>query len=135
MRILFADAFYWNALLNPRDDFHNQVRDSSQSLVQVSLVTTDEILTEVLNFFSNYPFYMKHGASEFVDGIFNNHQINVIPQTHNSFIRGFKLYSQRLDKGYSRTDCTSMSLMKELGIKEVLTHDKHFAQEGFTVLF
>jgi predicted nucleic acid-binding protein len=135
MRIIFADAFYWNALLNPRDDFHNQVRSLSQSLTQASLVTTDEILTEVLNFFSNYPSYMKNGAVKFVNGILNNHQINVIPQTHDSFLRGLKLYSQRLDKGYSLTDCISMSLMKELEINEVLTHDKHFAQEGFTILF
>lgn len=135
MKILFADAFYWNALLNPRDDFHSQVRNFSQSLIQVSLITTDEILTEVLNFFSNYPSYMKDGAVEFVNGILNNHQINVLPQTHHSFLRGLKLYSQRLDKGYSLTDCISMSMMKELGINEVLTHDKHFRQEGFTILF
>lgn len=78
---------------------------------------------------------MKNGAIDFVNGILNNNQIKVISQTHNGFLRGLKLYSQRLDKGYSLTDCISMSVMKELRINEVLTHDKHFKQEGFTILF
>jgi hypothetical protein len=28
----------------------------------------------------------------------------------------------------------SMSICKRLGISDVLTHDNHFAQEGFTLL-
>ena len=37
--------------------------------------------------------------------------------------------------GYSLTDCVSMVVMKQLGITEVLTHDKHFTQENFRILF
>lgn len=47
---------------------------------------------------------------------------------------GFTLYQARLDKGYSLTDCISMQMMRQLAISKVLTHDKHFAQEGFGVL-
>jgi predicted nucleic acid-binding protein len=42
---------------------------------------------------------------------------------------------QRSDKGYSLTDCISMIIMRQMGIAEVLTHDKHFTQEGFSILF
>lgn len=38
------------------------------------------------------------------------------------------------DKGYSLTDCISMNVMRAQGMAEVLTHDGHFAQEGFTIL-
>lgn len=31
-------------------------------------------------------------------------------QTHQSFIAGFRLYESRLDKGYSLTDCISLTL-------------------------
>jgi len=48
---------------------------------------------------------------------------------------GLRLYYERPDKGYSLTDCISMVVMKQMGISEVLTQDKHFAQEGFTILF
>jgi len=45
------------------------------------------------------------------------------------------LYEQRPDKEYSLTDCISMQVMKAMGITEVLTHDRHFVQEGFIILF
>jgi hypothetical protein len=44
------------------------------------------------------------------------------------------LYKARPDKGYSLTDCISMHAMRERGISDILTHDDHFRQEGFTVL-
>lgn len=71
----------------------------------------------------------------FVQDILNNPTIRVIPQTHESFQQGLALYEHRLDKGYSLTDCISMQVMKQLKIAEVLTHDQHFKQEGFIVLF
>jgi len=45
------------------------------------------------------------------------------------------MYESRLDKGYSLTDCRSMLAMKSLGVSDVLSNDRHFAQEGFNVLF
>ena len=61
-------------------------------------------------------------------------KIEVIPQSHESFLQGLDLYSRRRDKGYSLTDCISMSTMRQLGLSEVLTADHHFRQEGFTIL-
>jgi predicted nucleic acid-binding protein len=61
-------------------------------------------------------------------------QIVVLPQTRDSLLSGFALYKARGDKGYSLTDCISMITMREKGIGEVLTHDHHFEQEGFTLL-
>ena len=58
----------------------------------------------------------------------------VRPQTHQSFLDGFALYKARPDKGYSLTDCISMQAMKQDGITEILTNDRHFDQEGFTRL-
>jgi uncharacterized protein len=46
MRTLFADTFYWVALINPGDDWYSRVLSISQSLGQIRLVTTDEVLTE-----------------------------------------------------------------------------------------
>ncbi len=59
----------------------------------------------------------------------------VLPQSHESFSDGFELYQARADKGYSLTDCISMNACRERGITEILTHDVHFEQEGFRVLF
>jgi len=58
----------------------------------------------------------------------------VRPQTQESFLRGFALYKARSDKRYSLTNCISMHSMRNEGITEILTHDDHFRQEGFTVM-
>jgi predicted nucleic acid-binding protein len=55
-------------------------------------------------------------------------------QSHQTFLDGLALYKRRLDKGYSLTDCISMEAMREEGLTRILTHDAHFAQEGFIIL-
>lgn len=64
----------------------------------------------------------------------SHRQIKVLPQTRESLLRGFALYRDRGHKGYSLTDCVSMTAMIDRKISEVLTHDHHFTQEGFTRL-
>jgi predicted nucleic acid-binding protein len=135
MRTLFADAFYWIALLNRRDQWHQNVRDLNRTLSSVQFVTTDEILTEFLNFFSGYEPRMRQNAWLRVQNVLDNNRVQVIPASRDNFLLGLTLYSQRLDKGYSLTDCISMQTMTQLGIREVLTNDKHFSQEGFVILF
>ncbi len=135
MDTLFADTFYWVALINPQDDWHERVLSFSQSLGDVDLVTTEEVLAEVLTFFSKSGFRMRQRVVNLVTSILNNNLIIVVEQTHQSFLLGFVLYQQRLDKGYSLTDCISMNTMKNLGINSVLSHDHHFAQEGLMIIF
>jgi len=38
MKIIFADSFYWIALLSPKDTWHSRVIEWSQSYPDVSLV-------------------------------------------------------------------------------------------------
>jgi predicted nucleic acid-binding protein len=70
-----------------------------------------------------------------IKGLQNSPQIVIIPQTHQTFQSGLNLYQNRLDKDYSLTDCISMQTMHQMNINEILTHDKHFTQEGFLILF
>lgn len=58
----------------------------------------------------------------------------MIRQTPELFDAGLELYHRRPDKGYSLTDCMSMAICTEQKIEQVLTHDRHFAQEGFEIL-
>ncbi len=134
MRQVFADTFYWVALVNPGDDWYDSVFRVSQSLGAVQIITTEEVLVEALTFYAEAGRYQRQRIVNFVDQIFVSPQTMVMHQTHESFLSGLALYRERLDKGYSLTDCISMQTMRQLGIHEVLTHDKHFAQEGFAVL-
>jgi len=135
MKVLFADSFYWIALLDSKDQWHQRVRDFSRNFKSPYLVTTDDVLTEVLNFFSAYNSRLRQLAIQQVRGVLVSHNVQVIPQTRERFIAALDLYEQRPDKEYSLTDCISMQVMKAMGITEILTHDRHFAQEGFMILF
>lgn len=134
MKLVFVDTFYWIALTNTQDAWHDRVKAIQRSLLQSRLITTDEVLTEFSNYFSTAGSYMRNGVLQRVQSILQTEQIQVMPQTRASFLAGLSLYAQRLDKGYSLTDCISMQTMRQLEITEILTHDKHFTQEGFVIL-
>ena len=135
MRMLFVDTFFWVASINPRDSWYSQVNETFNSIQPCILVTTEEVLTELLNFYSSAGRQLRQRAIGLVEEILASPDIEVMPQTHQSFLEGVSLYGRRLDKGYSLPDCISMNTMRQLNITEALTRDKHFAQEGFTILF
>lgn len=132
---VFADTFYWIALLNPADKWHQAAKTFSQTNPETSLVTTDAVLTEVLNYFSETGEKMRQAAVALCDQTMAHASTVVLPQTREGFVSGVDFYKNRPDKGYSLTDCISMIEMRERGIGDVLTHDRHFAQEGFNPLF
>ena len=125
-RVLFADAFYWVALLNPRDAFHPVVMSLSRTIKSERLVTTDEVLIEVLNYWSNAGPYWRGLAAAQVHDIRNDPATDVLPQTRLEFDAALALYQARADKGYSLADCRSMLAMRSLGLTEILTNDHHF---------
>lgn len=133
--VLFADTFFWVAVLNPRDPFHVRVMAWGRNRGTTGLLTTDEVLTEVLNWFSGAGPYWRGKAATFVHHVRNDPDVDVLPQTRAEFDAALALYEVRPDKAYSLTDCRSMLAMKALGLTEVLTHDHHFSQEGFTIVF
>lgn len=130
----FADTAYWVALLNPRDPWHQQARDASRVFQITRLVTTDAALSEVLAFFSAYGSAMRRSAVELVRELLQEPHIEVLSLTRGVFLTGLELYEQRLDKEYSLVDCVSMQVMRQRGLTDALTHDRHFVQEGFAAL-
>ncbi|MDH3599704.1 MAG: PIN domain-containing protein [Candidatus Tectomicrobia bacterium] len=135
MNRYFADTFYWIALAHRRDQWHLRVQAFNRALDTYHLYTTDEVLTEFLAFFAEGSLHTKRQAALFARTILADPNTTVIPQTHASFLDGLALYESRLDKRYSLTDCISMEVMRRQELTEVLTHDHHFMQEGFRILF
>src|SRR5262245_56903854 len=120
VRTIFADTFYWIALLDPRDASHGAVLALAGTLGTVRLVTTDEVLAEVLTFFSRGGPLWRSKAATMVRTTRSNPDVDVLPQTRADFDAALGLYEARPDKGYSLTDCRSMLAMKTLGLTDVL---------------
>jgi predicted nucleic acid-binding protein len=134
MKKVYADAQYFVAVINYKDQSHADALAASQALHAVTIVTTEEALTEVLAFFAERGDHLRSVAVAYVDDILGDPDIIVRPQSHQSFLDGYALYKARPDKGYSLTDCILMNAMRCDGVTEILTNDDHFTQEGFTVL-
>jgi len=135
MRTVFADSFYWVALINRKDQWHERVIEVSKSIENAAFITTVEVLGEVLAHFSTSTPGTRIAVARFVRGLFSKSTIEVLPASSQSFQNALDLYEARPDKGYSLTDCISMNVMQGRGLTEILTNDRHFDQEGFTRLF
>ncbi len=134
MNELFVDTLHLVALVNPKDQWHQKSVEIETATRNIDLITTEDILTEFLNFYAEHGEFMRMKVSAFVREILLDVRVKVIPRSETAFLEALDLYESRLDKGYSLTDCISMNVCRELGIMEILTHDHHFEQEGFTIL-
>jgi predicted nucleic acid-binding protein len=129
MKRVFADTLYWVAVVHPGDPWHDLALQARAQLQDVRLVTTDEILTEFMTALSGGSAYLRRKAAEMVRAILADSEVEVIPQSHESFLDAIAFYERRLDKQYSLTDCVSMNVMRAEQITEILTNDHHFEQE------
>jgi predicted nucleic acid-binding protein len=134
VRLVFADTLYWGAALHPHDQYRAQVIRAREALGDVRLVTTDEVLTELLDGLAQRGTHLRETAARAARRILDDPRVTVHPQSRESFLAGLRLYEQRNDKGYSLVGCISMTTMRRQGIMEILTNDYHFIQEGFRVV-
>lgn len=87
MRRVFADTGYFVALLDPRDQHREQVRQRSAEIGASKLVTSEMVLVEVLGLLAKPSIRMK--AAEAVDRIrsaANNHHFE--QAGHVALLRG-----------------------------------------------
>ncbi len=132
MKQIFADTSYWIGLVNPRDQIHQKVIKITQQLFSVRLVTTEMVLGEMLNSFSDSPF--RRTVAGMVLKLRNDRNLRIVPQTSEQFESALRRYKQAADKSWSLTDCASFQVMEAEQIQAALTHDQHFAQAGFETL-
>lgn len=133
----FLDTAGWLAMLNTKDGLHTQaitVRDALQKR-RVQLLTTEFVLIEVADAFAAPP--LRAVTTEVYRGLrqaTTASAIEIISLSEDLLAKGWNLYSQRPDKEWGLTDCTSFVVMQEQRITEAFTSDHHFTQAGFIAL-
>ena len=127
----FADTSFYIALVNPRDEFHEQALRLAQEF-RGRIVTTEYILVELGNWLSKSGDRVSYTHT--VEQVRADPETTICPATSNLFDRGFELFADRADKDWSMTDCISFVVMHERTLVEVLSADHHFEQAGFTIL-
>lgn len=128
---LFADSWYYIALLLKSDQAHSRVIAFTKGL-DAKIFTTAWVLTEVANALSARRF-----RSEFLsllDDLEANQNVVIVAPDPQIFREGVELYRSRADKDWSLTDCISFVVMNREGLTEALTGDHDFEQAGFKTL-
>ena len=131
MRTVFADTFYFLALLDSEEPRHRQAFQSSRD-ASLRLVTTEWVMVEFADAYSQPP-----DRADFVSlyCVLADHPlVKILPADTRLFQGAVDLFEQRQDKNWSLTDCLSFLVMQQEGITEALTGDKHFEQAGLIAL-
>ena len=134
MNTVFADAGYWIALFNPRDQLHDKAVVAAQVTQERPIVTSQMMLTEFLNHYASFGEPFRQRAVQVVRSLQDDAGVEIVSQTAEQFAAALTLYAQRQDKAWGLTDCASFLIMQERGITEALAHDEHFPQAGFLPL-
>lgn len=114
MRCVFADSFYFFALLSGNDRYHSEaIKFAGEFRGQI--VTTGFVLMEVADGLSKPPW--RSAWPTLLNGLRSESRVHIEPCTEGLFELGSQLYGDRADKSWSLTDCISFVVMQREGIK------------------
>jgi len=132
---VFADASAWVASGNPKEERHQEARETRSTLVEegTTLLTTNLVLAEV------HALVSRAGGSwaglELLDTVYSDPQYAVLHVDRALEIaatdRWLRVFQ---DQAFSLCDAVSFEVMRREGIREAFTLDHHFAVAGFTML-
>jgi uncharacterized protein len=132
--IYFIDTSFIIALASRKDSNHKKALELSDFIKEkkIKLMISEFIILEMCNSFAKAN--LKKNAIEIVDSIYQDPNIEIIKLSDKYFQYGLDLFRKAEDKNWSLIDCISIEIIREKGIKNVLTTDKHFFQAGFNIL-
>jgi predicted nucleic acid-binding protein len=132
---VFVDSSGLYALADHRDPFHSAADRCVRKLLAagIRLVLTDYIVDESMTLAvarAGSP-----AALRLLDIVEKSSAFDWQWIERQRFAAALAFFRKHADHHYSFTDCTSFVVMRELGLREALTTDKHFAEAGFRMLF
>ena len=132
MTSVFADTFYFIALLSPQDEAHADAERFAAD-EHVTLVTTAWVLTELADGLAKTE--GRNIFEKLLRDLESDPRVELVQTDEELWGRGVEMYARRSDKEWSLTDCISFVVMTDRQIRDALTGDHHFAQAGFRPLF
>lgn len=129
---VFADSFYFFALISERDSAHDRALSWGLNWAG-GILTTKWVLLEIGDGLATsqqriiFPSFFRSFCSHL--------NVRVLGWEDDLFEAGLDLYENRSDKQWSLTDCISFTAMQREGVREALTADHHFEQAGYRAIF
>jgi predicted nucleic acid-binding protein len=128
---IFVDTLFVVALINRRDQYHQQAVAVSRQIEGRPLLVTDTVLLEIGNALARN---FRTEAAQIIEQFLAADEVEVVRLTPQLFEEAFQLYRIHQDKTWGLIDCISFSVMKTAGATQALTFDRHFVQAGYKVL-
>jgi hypothetical protein len=130
---LFLDTVFVRARFNRKDQYHEQAEAFARRVRKAAeLWITEAVLIEIGNGLSNAN---RLAAVEFIRSCYSKSSpIRLVRLTSDLILQAMDLYAAHRDKRWGLTDCISFVVMKEFGLTDALTTDRHFIQAGFRAL-
>jgi predicted nucleic acid-binding protein len=99
MTAVFADTSYWIALTNVQDAGHETAKAVSISINPRTIVTTEPVLIEYLNYFGGWGPHFRRTAAASVRAMTASRTVRILGNTGQLFLAGLEFYAARPDKG------------------------------------
>ncbi len=137
MNGVFVDTWAWYALADERDGQHEIAQLASEEIIkrEVTLVATNFVLDEATTLIR---YKLGHAAAvtfrQTIRQLIEDKLLTIVHITEAHEAPAGEIFDRYNDQDFSFTDCTSFVVMRELGITEVFTSDKHFGTMGFTLI-
>jgi predicted nucleic acid-binding protein len=122
--MIFVDTSAWFAAQVPSDPHHRAVQGALQGAVR--LVTTDYRLDETLTLLKARGHVAL--ACQFGAQLLEGRAARLEYLTAEDVQQAWMIFSTYRDKLWNFTDCSSLAVMKRIGIEAAITLDGHFSQ-------
>jgi uncharacterized protein len=96
------------------------------------MLTTELVLVEVADGLAAIRF--RGHAVRVIFALRASSFVEIVPTSPQLFAAALEPYTNRVDKSWGLTDCSSFIVMEQYGLHEALTSDEHFRQAGFRAL-
>ena len=128
---IFLDTSFVIALINERDQYHQQAEALSYKFENSALVTTSAVILEIGNALARD---FRTEAARVIKVLTGSTRIEVTEINAILLDKALAVYEKYADKKWGLVDCVSFVVMWEARLTEALTFDEDFAQAGFNVV-
>jgi len=133
---VFVDTAGWGHLLDPTQSHHSLATGLYRRGRQQGrkFVTTNYVILELVSLLTHPLRIPRPTLVALVASLKSSPNVQIVHVDPTLHEQAWELLRERQDKDWSLVDCSSFVVMRQRGIVEALTTDRHFEQAGFAYL-
>ena len=133
-RRIFVDTSAWVAVADSNESHHAEAAETYARLLksQVTFVTTILVIAETQVWLRRR--MGVEAALSFLKNVNDSSHIEIVYPNARLETEAKRILRQYADQDFSLTDAISFAWMKDVGLSDVFTYDKHFATAGYNII-